>query len=145
MSLRIAAAVAGLGGAAYAAKEMWCPVGKKTSIKASCKVGPNGKPCDGAKEAGKNVSGLVKFDDNGKECKISYKIEGLEPGLHGFHIHEKADFSNGCISAGPHWNPHNVSHGGPGDAVRHAGDLGNIKADQDGRAEGQITDNLIKL
>ena len=36
---------------------------------------------------------------------ITWKVEGLTPGLHGFHIHEKADFSEGCKSAGPHYNP----------------------------------------
>ncbi|CAM9918758.1 unnamed protein product, partial [Ectocarpus fasciculatus] len=94
--------------------------------------------------AGK-VSGVVNFEDDGKDCKISYKISGLAPGLHGFHIHEFADFSNGCVSAGPHWNPHKQTHGGPGDKVRHAGDLGNISADKDGKAEGSMSDGLIKL
>ena len=113
--------------------------------KAICFVGPNGKPCNGAKETEKTVSGTVLFEDDGDICDISYTISGLTPGKHGFHIHEFADFSNGCISAGPHWNPHKLSHGGPGDAVRHAGDLGNIEADENGNAVGKISDNLIKL
>jgi Cu-Zn family superoxide dismutase len=33
-------------------------------------------------------------------CHISYEISGLSAGKHGFHIHELADFSNGCVSAG---------------------------------------------
>ncbi|XP_035232728.1 sarcoplasmic reticulum histidine-rich calcium-binding protein-like [Stegodyphus dumicola] len=31
---------------------------------------------------------------------------------HGFHIHASGDLSNGCQSAGPHFNPKNVTHGG---------------------------------
>ena len=83
------------------------------SIRAVCHVGPNGKPCHGAEESGKSVSGCVHFEDTGDICHISYHITGLPPGPHGFHIHEFADFSNGCISAGPHWNPHKKTHGGP--------------------------------
>ena len=45
-------------------------------------------------------------------------MSGLVPGLHGFHIHEFADFSNGCVSAGPHYNPFGATHGGPTDEVR---------------------------
>ena len=110
-------AAVGIGGA-FAAQQYFTPkpLPPKASIKALCVVGPNGKPCNGATEAGK-VNGVVSFEDNGKDCKISYKISGLAPGLHGFHIHEFADFSNGCVSAGPHWNPHKQTHGGPGKVV----------------------------
>merc|ERR1712146_484009 len=76
---------------------------------------------------------------------ISWKVTGLEPGLHGFHIHEKADFSDGCMSAGPHYNPFGKNHGAPEDEERHVGDLGNIEAGPDGVSEGTIVDRLIKL
>lgn len=88
--------------------------GQTSILKAKCVVGPNGKPCNGAEEGKNIVSGIVSFQDNGDKCNITYKISGLTPGPHGFHIHEKADFSNGCVSAGPHYNPHKVAHGGPG-------------------------------
>jgi Cu-Zn family superoxide dismutase len=78
-------------------------------------------------------------------CQITYRVTGLTPGNHGFHVHEKADFSNGCLSAGPHYNPFNKNHGAPTDEDRHVGDLGNIVADADGVAEGVIIDHLIKL
>jgi len=78
-------------------------------------------------------------------CAIAYRVEGLAPGLHGFHIHEKADFSNGCLSAGPHYNPFKKTHGAPEDDERHVGDLGNIIAGPDGVAEGVIIDRLVKL
>lgn len=118
---------------------------RNKTILAVCDVAPHGKPCDGSSDNNNTVSGSVRFEDDGKTCTITYKISGLSPGSHGFHIHEKADFSNGCTSAGPHYNPHGVSHGGPGDKVRHVGDLGNIEADESGLATGKITDHLIKL
>merc|ERR1712113_12996 len=81
----------------------------------------------------------------GDTCRIHYHVKGLSPGLHGFHVHEKADFSNGCNSAGPHYNPHKKTHGAPGDEERHVGDLGNIELNADGVAKGEIVDKLIKL
>lgn len=93
-------------------------VSQAPTLKALCYVGPKGKPCNGKELQDENkVTGIVSFEDNTKECHISYRITGLTPGKHGFHIHDKADFSNGCVSAGPHYNPHKVAHGGPGKAI----------------------------
>ena len=61
---------------------------------------------------------------------IDGMVDGLSPGLHGLHIHELGDLSAGCASTGGHYNPTGAMHGGPADAVRHVGDLGNILADE---------------
>lgn len=66
-------------------------------------------------------------------------------GLHGFHIHEFGDNTNGCISAGAHFNPYTKEHGAPDSDVRHVGDLGNIEAGGDGVAKVNITDKVISL
>jgi superoxide dismutase, Cu-Zn family len=69
----------------------------------------------------------------------------LTQGKHGFHIHEFGDLSNGCTSAGGHFNPHKKQHGAPEDSNRHVGDLGNIEADEKGEAVVALTDKLISL
>ena len=37
------------------------------------------------------------------------------------------------LIVGAHFNPNNMTHGAPEDEVRHAGDLGNIVANADGK------------
>lgn len=92
------------------------------------------------------VEGVVTLtqEDDGPTT-VNVRITGLTPGLHGFHLHEFGDTTNGCISTGPHFNPNGLTHGAPEDEVRHAGDLGNIVANAEGVAETTIVDSQIPL
>lgn len=79
------------------------------------------------------------------KTKVTGTVTGLKPGNHGFHIHQFGDYSAGCVSAGSHFNPSGREHGGPADSERHAGDLGNIVADESGTANIDMTDAQIPL
>ncbi|KAH7727062.1 cytoplasmic Cu/Zn-superoxide dismutase [Aphelenchoides avenae] len=93
------------------------------------------------------VQGTVWFTQakEGEPTSVKGEITGLTPGLHGFHVHQYGDRTNGCVSAGPHFNPNNKTHGGPKDENRHVGDLGNVEADGSGVAKFEFTDRLIAL
>ncbi|MEY2536967.1 MAG: superoxide dismutase, Cu-Zn family [Verrucomicrobiota bacterium] len=85
--------------------------------------------------SGSKVTGTVTFTKAGDDVRVVADIQGLKPGKHGFHIHEKGDCSApDASSAGGHFNPTHKHHGGPSTAEHHTGDLGNIEADASGKA-----------
>nr|CAD7267840.1 unnamed protein product [Timema shepardi] len=120
------------------------------------------------------VKGVVRFLQTEQDrCLIDGTIDGLEPGHHGLHIHELGDLSGGCDTIGPHLNLRGTRHGGPHEdednrhtslcysthhrhtthitvtahvtLLQHTGDLGNIKADVNGRAVFRFEDKLVKV
>lgn len=95
---------------------------------------------------GNRARGIVTFHENDDgEVTVRYRVEGLTPGSeHGFHVHEFGDLTAADgTSLGGHYNPEGHPHELPNDQPRHAGDLGNIEANDDGVAQGSITvDNL---
>jgi len=113
---------------------------------ATCTVTPDGKESKGGTEASEcfGTIRLVQEKFN-SPTEIEWDIKGLDPGQHGFHIHEQADFRDGSNSAGPIYNPFGKAHGAPEDAERNVGDLGNIEPNPDGVATGKRKDAHINL
>ena len=89
--------------------------------------------------SGSNAEGHVFFHQVGDKIHMAYEVKGLAPkSVHGFHIHEKGDCSAAdASSAGGHYNPTGKMHGDPATMNHHAGDLGNITADDKGVAKGE--------
>ncbi len=95
---------------------------------------------------GNAVHGMVTFETTEKGVHIVATITGLKPGKHGFHVHEFGDIrSEDGTSAGGHFNPSGMPHSMPSNQKRHAGDMGNIVADENGNAQLDYIDPVMKL
>ncbi len=82
-------------------------------------------------------------------------LEGLQPGLHGFHVHEKPTCEPGmdpekgkmmpAQAAGAHLDPRKTGrHDGPmGEG--HLGDLPALKVDNDGKATAPVVAPRLKM
>lgn len=89
---------------------------------------------------------VKKMSDIVPTIVISYDITGLRSNsLHGFHIHQSGDLTDNCESLCSHYNPHNKQHGVLNDVNSHAGDLGNIQSDMNGRALGKMITSKFTL
>lgn len=99
--------------------------------------------------AGNEAMGLISFlesPNNIAGARIVVQMSNLSPGPHGMHIHENGDCSApDASSAGDHFNPHDMPHGGRTAPQRHTGDLGNITANESGIVEIDIDDSTISF
>lgn len=95
---------------------------------------------------GNRIRGVVTLTQQKNGVEIRGRVRGLQPGKHGFHIHEYGDLrAPDGTSAGGHFAPEGHRHGGPDDPEHHAGDLGNIVADENGRARVKKFARGLKL
>ncbi|MDB5038183.1 MAG: superoxide dismutase [Bacteriovoracaceae bacterium] len=89
-----------------------------------------------ASKSGSNVKGTLYLEDHHGGVMITGKVSGLTPGKHGIHIHETGKCAGrDASSAGAHFHQDAQVHGDKGAKGSHAGDLGNIEADKDGKAD----------
>jgi Cu-Zn family superoxide dismutase len=96
--------------------------------------------------AGNKCAGVVRFTEVDGKVYVHAEFEGLTPNAkHAMHIHEFGDATGtDGTKAGGHYNPEGHPHGLPETAAhRHAGDLGNVQADAEGKAIYKLTlDNV---
>ena len=92
------------------------------------------------------AGGTVTFTEEGNHVRLVVEVNGVPPGSHAIHVHEKGDCSAPDFSsAGDHWNPTGKPHACPPSGMRHAGDLGNIEVSEDGHARMEATLDGVNL
>ena len=82
---------------------------------------------------------LITEDGNYQTIKVLVEGEMITRGRHGFQVRTGAVQGNDCSadSVGGHYNPLRTGHGGFGSppGLRHAGDLGNVRAGERGEID----------
>lgn len=113
--------------------------------------GQRSRVADGARielknSEGKTVGQLTVAAHSSGGVQITGRLSGLAPGLHGMHIHEvgKCDAPS-FQSAGGHFNPSGKQHGELNPNGQHEGDLGNLRIEDDGKAEVSLLADRVTL
>ena len=102
----------------------------KPKIRARCTLDP--KHSSGPR-------GEIDVESYGRlQTRVTCRLTGLTPGLHGLHVHACNDLSRGCASTCDHYNPDGCTHGGPMGSNRHRGDFGNVLADAYGHCRSVV-------
>jgi superoxide dismutase, Cu-Zn family len=102
-----------------------------TSALADATVNMNFTAATGSGKA----AGTIQVTETKYGLLFTPHLMGLTPGLHGFHVHVKADCSNNGMAAGGHFDPSNSGkHMGPYDDSGHLGDLPALYIAADGSA-----------
>jgi len=96
--------------------------------------------------SGSTAKGTVHFQNAGEDgVEVVADLTGVPPGVHGFHVHEKGDCGNNAANAGAHFNPFGSVHGAPDAVSHHAGDFGNVTADDKGEVHARFTTHSISI
>jgi Cu-Zn family superoxide dismutase len=91
------------------------------------------------------VKGTVTFTKTSHGIHVQGEITGLTPGEHGFHVHEYGVWNEDGMATGGHFNPTGAPHASHDSTQRHVGDMGNIKADEDGKATVDLDDTEMSF
>lgn len=92
------------------------------------------------------TAGRATLKETKKGVQVHLHAEGLTPGVHGIHFHEKGVCKPPKFdSAGGHFNPYNKEHGLKNPKGPHAGDLKNVFADSNGKINIAFTTDRVTL
>ena len=96
---------------------------------------------------GHSATGTVTFVQVGDRVHVHAVVSGLAPGReHAFHIHEVGDCSApDAASAKGDFNPFGKPHAHYSTPERHAGDMPALQADAQGRADLDVSLDIITL
>lgn len=96
--------------------------------------------------ADSEASGTITFTETDGGVEVIADIARVSPGLHGIHLHAVGDCSaEDFTSTGGHFNPTDAPHGGPMDAVRHAGDFGNVEIGEDSAGRLKLVTDMLTV
>jgi Cu-Zn family superoxide dismutase len=101
-----------------------------------------------APTSGNEARGSVEFYLAEPAMVVYVELTGVKPGMHGFHVHEKGSCDGpNAGGAGGHLNPLDARHGDPRDADQrhHAGDLGNVRGEDNGTVKQWLRTKDLQL
>lgn len=90
-------------------------------------------------------SGTISLSETNAGILIKFDLQGLTPGPHAIHVHEAGKCEADFVSAGAIHNPLGAGHGFLNAEGPMNGDLPNIYAGSDGKANGEILSQLLSL
>jgi Cu-Zn family superoxide dismutase len=108
----------------------------------------NGATAELRDAQGNNVGTASLSTVEGGAVRLQVELDGFEAastGEHGIHIHETGSCEPDFKAAGGHFNPTGNQHGLLSRDGPHAGDLPNIRIEEDGSADYQVTTLLVTL
>jgi len=99
-----------------------------------------------APTSGQTAAGTVRLTQLADgSVDVHVDLTGVPAGVHGFHIHDKGDCGDNGNAAGGHFNPAATQHGAPAVPPHHAGDFGNVTANDAGEVHEHFNTRSVTV
>lgn len=135
-------------------KSYLVPVCAALLVSAAATAAPESVVMNAVSATGEGASlGTVSIEETPYGVVFTPSLSGLEPGAHGFHVHEKGncgpDMKDGkpvaALAAGGHYDPDNTKQHGLPWGSGHRGDLPALVVDAKGNASLPVLAPRLKL